>query len=289
MIELSREVFQLIEHLRFEPRIKSLQTMSGRHRSPLVGGTPDFMEYRDHRAGEAVQDIDWRASGRLGRHVVRRNEHEGLVKHWLVLDVSASMDYPQGAGKHRFMVLLAGALMYLLNGRGDPVGVMLAGEGEQPSFNPSRTWGGLAEMIRHMAGVRPAGVTTLAGPLTRLAGRLQKTSLVWVLTDFDRGWSGVSGILEHIANHGHDLRVIHPYHPAERDLPGSGECRFEDMEGVVKSITLQPEAIAAEYRLAYDQQVEELRQAMQRMGADYHHLDIAQPMVGHLTAILGGT
>lgn len=285
-MELANEVFQLIERLSFEPRIKSYQNLSGRYISPKSGASPDFLEFRQYREGEPSNTIDWRASGRLGKLLVRTNEHQGLIKNWLVLDGSGSMGFPKEKSKYEYQLMLFGALMYLFNGQGDPIGSILSHHEEGMSFNPSRTWNGLTEMVRYIADVEPGGDTHLLESIQALMPKLQRNSHIWITTDFDRGLRGLETVIEQMASEGHDVRIVHMYHPWEREMPWNGECKYEDMESNYENVLIRPEDIKEAYLKAYDEFQHEISETVKSKGALYYHVDCSLPIVDHIIRIL---
>src|ERR1700733_3134581 len=74
-------------------------TVSGLHRSPLKGVSPEFDDYREYSFGDDLKNLDWRAFARSDRFYIKRYEEESNFRAWLLLDASASMKYAGRAAK----------------------------------------------------------------------------------------------------------------------------------------------------------------------------------------------
>ena len=66
-------------------------TVSGLHRSPLKGVSPEFNDYREYSFGDDLKNLDWRAYARSDRFYIKRYEEESNLRAWLLVDASASM------------------------------------------------------------------------------------------------------------------------------------------------------------------------------------------------------
>lgn len=285
--ELTKEVLHLLDRLEVKPRIRSRRPLVGRHRSRLSGSSPDFVEFRDYQSGENARDIDWRASQKRDRLLVRRREHLGMLEHWLVADASASMSFPDPEhSKHRAQILLAGALLYLLGGQGDSAGLCLAGEGDA-SFEPAKTSPAHARMIAHLAALAPAGQAGLAAFLGRLRERLRGPACLWIFSDFDAAPEDTCAAIRVLAEDGHDVRVLHLFHPAERELSWRGECRFTDPEGAIADLLFRPETIAAEYAAEWELHCAGIHAELSGAGVLVSRIDVTAPLQTALLQILG--
>jgi hypothetical protein len=93
----------------------------GKHKSPYRGSSVEFTDYKEYVPGDEVNRIDWRAYGRSRRLFIRQFEAETDMVVYLLVDVSASMNYA-GTGrqsKYRLAAKIAAALAYLMIHQGD--------------------------------------------------------------------------------------------------------------------------------------------------------------------------
>src|SRR5688572_30654225 len=70
--------------------------ISGLHRSPYLGFSVDFAEYRQYMPGDDIRRIDWKVYARSDRYYVKEYEGETNTNIYLLLDISASMGYRSG-------------------------------------------------------------------------------------------------------------------------------------------------------------------------------------------------
>ncbi len=68
----------------------------GLHRSPFHGYSAEFSQYRQYRPGDDLKYVDWKALARTNRVYTRQFRETTNLSALFVLDVSRSMDYPDG-------------------------------------------------------------------------------------------------------------------------------------------------------------------------------------------------
>src|SRR5204862_6644318 len=67
--------------------------VSGLHKSPYLGFSVDFAEYRQYMPGDDIRRIDWNVFGRSDRLYLKLYEGETNTRVLILLDVSGSMNY----------------------------------------------------------------------------------------------------------------------------------------------------------------------------------------------------
>ncbi|HEX6250889.1 MAG TPA: DUF58 domain-containing protein [Gemmatimonadaceae bacterium] len=149
--------------------------LPGAHPSSRRGTSAEFAEYRPYRQGDPLARVDWKLFARTDRAYLRLSTDRTVLPTSIVVDFSASMDFPTGAGsKLERARQLAVALSAVAYHEGDPVGLVLAGE--RVATFPPRTRGGVVqEIARLLDSARPATVTALAAACdagARMAQRL---------------------------------------------------------------------------------------------------------------------
>ncbi|HEX8386988.1 MAG TPA: DUF58 domain-containing protein, partial [Rubricoccaceae bacterium] len=100
--------------------------LTGLHRSPFHGFSVEFAEHRAYNAGDELRHVDWKVFGRNDRLFVKQYEEETNLRHYVVLDTSASMRYAGAAGvtKLTYGATLAAALHALMARQRDATGLM---------------------------------------------------------------------------------------------------------------------------------------------------------------------
>src|ERR1041385_8035268 len=99
--------------------------VSGLHRSPYLGFSVDFAEYRDYQPGDDLRRIDWNVYSRMDKLVIKLFEGETNTKNMILLDVSGSMSYGSGEVKKiDYARILAACLAYFAYHQRDGVGLL---------------------------------------------------------------------------------------------------------------------------------------------------------------------
>ncbi|HSH46871.1 MAG TPA: DUF58 domain-containing protein, partial [Longimicrobiales bacterium] len=101
--------------------------LAGLHRSPHRGFSVEFAEHRMYQPGDDLRFVDWRMFGRSDRYYVKQFEEETNLRAYLLLDLSASMDWSSRPGalptKLWYGKQLAASLALLLTRQGDAAGL----------------------------------------------------------------------------------------------------------------------------------------------------------------------
>src|SRR6476659_2532468 len=67
--------------------------LSGLHASPFQGFSVEFSEHRKYTPGDDLKDLDWNDYAKTERYYVKKFQAETNVTGYLVMDLSASMDW----------------------------------------------------------------------------------------------------------------------------------------------------------------------------------------------------
>jgi uncharacterized protein (DUF58 family) len=196
--------------------------LPGAHRSRLRGAGGEFSEYRPYRQGDDPRRIDWRLLARSDRAFVRLADDHALLPTLLVLDASASMDFPaagqggvDGASKWAYATAMAVGLAAVAHAVGDPVGLAVATAGRTVRLPARARRGVVGEIATALGALRPAGEAPLA-PLVAhapTAGRLVIVSDL--LGDTDATLKAAAAY----AAAGGDVLAVHVVADAELDPP----------------------------------------------------------------------
>ncbi len=269
--------------------------LGGLHPSRRQGASAVFAEHFPYRAGDEPRWIDWRATARADRVVVRRFEQESRLRALLLLDSSPSMAFagciPSGnaLSKAWHGALLLGTLGWLLRAQGDALGGApfdeSLGEWIPPNHRPD-AWDRLAELwVRALEATTGAERTDVAGALRGAAERGPGRGLLVVASDLLTPLDALGETLGALRRLGHDPWVIHVLHPDELALPAVGPARFRDPEG--GEVVLADPAAAAD---GYHREVADfLRRAEARCveaGARYVRSVVGEPLAPVLGRLL---
>ncbi len=205
-----------VRGLRWRARRAARIAVPGIHPSRVRGTSAEFTEYRAYRQGDELRRVDWKLFARSDRAHVRVSEERAVTPTMIVLDASASMAYPDGAGsKWAIARQLAIALAAIAHGGGDPVGLAVAGA-EFQTFLPRTRRGIVAEMIRVVDNVAATGGAPLGASLAAAA---RSAVRVVIVSDFLGDGAGLLRSAREMTVAGRDVYGIHVVAQEELDPP----------------------------------------------------------------------
>ncbi len=223
--------------------------MAGVHRSAARGGSLEFAQHREYAPGDDPRYVDWKAFARTGRLQLKQFEDETNLVLYLVVDVSASMNYrgPKADwSKREYAASLAASLAWLAMANHDAVSLTLAGSEDvlpsPPSMNPGQ-FGDFCKRLESAVAVKRNEDSPLAG-FTR---SLRRRGVILLITDALCDLETLRSDLGQLTHRGHEVRIVQILDDAEIDFPFTQSASFQDLEsGVVTAA--DPIAIAEAYR-----------------------------------------
>ena len=174
------------------------------------GEGTDFKQLSEYRIGDPIRHIDWRATLRQARPIVREFQDERDQCVMLLVDCGRRMrahDAAQVGTTHFDQVMNAVMLLsYVALQRGDAVGAMTFGTppGDERSFAPKKGARALTGLMAQFFGVQPSlSHSDYILAAQQLLRSQQRRSLVVVLTNFRD---------EDATELGHALRLLRSRH-----------------------------------------------------------------------------
>lgn len=257
--------------------------LAGLHRSPFRGFSVEFTEHRPYQAGDELRYLDWRVLARADRLAVKQFEAETNLRAMLVLDVSRSMAWSGAArrlSKHEYARRLAAALAIVLLRQRDATGLIAFDEVVR-AVVPARARGLQRwALLAALTGLAAGGGTAADAALQRVTDLLRRRGLVIFISDllFDRDLA--LRALLFLRHRGHQVLVFHVTDPAELELEGPPEVRYEDPE-TGRSIVVRPREFRGAYRDTVQRAIAGWRMACRRAGMSYLHVRTDTPF-GHV-------
>jgi uncharacterized protein (DUF58 family) len=249
--------------------------LGGNERSLVRGPGMELDQVRAYQPGDDVRHIDWNITARTDQPFVRQARVERALDVWLLLDVSASVDWGTARCLKRDRVVeFAAAVGQVLGQHGNRVGALLFAT--RPfGFIPPAT--GRNHLLRLLAGIREQprqaerGPTDLAAALARANAVVRRRALIMVVSDFlaPDGWQPA---LRRLAQR-HEVTAVRLYDPRERELPDVGLITLEDPEtGSQLIVNTSDRRLRERYRQAAAAQAERLHAELARSGVDQFEL-----------------
>ncbi|HSW45616.1 MAG TPA: DUF58 domain-containing protein [Phycisphaerae bacterium] len=259
--------------------------LSGLHGSPFQGFSVEFSEHRKYERGDDLRLIDWAVYARTDRFFVKKFDAETNLESYLLVDTSASMNYPAPADALRagrlskldYAICLAAALGWLMIHQQDAVGLARF-DSRVRMFLPARSKRSqLTRIIGQLAAVQPSPDRADRGlpeALHAVADRVPKRSLMIVLSDFLADADATVRGLHHLRFRGHDVILFQVLDWAEVSFPFERPGTFMDPETGLR-VTGEPDAVRAGYLRALRDWTDRLRREAAAVRADFAQVHTA--------------
>lgn len=275
---LKPELAAQIKRLDLRAKLVVRGFLQGLHASPFHGFSVEFSEHRRYSPGDDPKDIDWVAYAKTGKYYVKKFESETNLTGYLAIDLSQSMDYTyrQQLTKFDYCICLAAALSYLMIQQQDPVGLVTFDTKLGASVPPRSRRSQLPTILAHLAKLKVAGQTDLAGSLVQLAAMLRHRSLIMLFSDLLTEEAPMLSGLRNLRHAGHDIIVFHVLDEAEVTFPFQGMVQLRDPETGLSEPVRAADA-AEEYRKTIAAFRQRLDQQLSEARIDYVPLDTSQP------------
>jgi uncharacterized protein (DUF58 family) len=270
--------------------------ITGLHRSPYHGFSVEFAEHRPYNPGDELRHVDWKVYAKTDRYYIKQYEEETNLRHYVVLDTSASMRY-QGEGpvsKLEYGSYLAAALHNLMLKQRDATGLIGFDESVHTFRPPKATQGYLRQLLVALEQINRDDAegqqTSAAAALEEVAQRVKRRSLVVVITDLFENIAAHDDLLRalrHLRHRGHEVIVFHV-------LEGNTERQFRfpdrpmlfrDVE-TGEEVSLQPAQLRDHYTEAVEHFTETFRRSCLEHDIDFAELDTNEAFDTALMAYL---
>lgn len=254
--------------------------IKGERRSVKRGTSTEFADYRDYVPGDDLRRVDWNIFARLERPFIKLLEEEEDLAVHLLIDTSASMDWPQEGERDQHKLtfaqrLLAG-LAYISLTSNDRLMLAALSGGLARRFGPVRGRGHGLAMLDFVRSLQAGGVADLNDSLRDYALRGGRPGLCLVITDLFSPTGYVEG-LNALLGRGYEVGLIHVLSPDEVTPPLNGDLRLIDVEtGLPQEVSVDADMRALYVRrlLAWR---DELSAECLRRGVHYVSVDTGTP------------
>jgi uncharacterized protein (DUF58 family) len=287
-------ISMLIDRSKTEP-FKNLELLAkkvvegfitGLHKSPFHGFSVEFAEHRIYNTGESTRHIDWKLYARTEKLFVKRYEEETNLRCQLVIDTSASMQFPKNKenNKLRFSIYAAAALCELLRHQRDAFGLTLFEKDITRHMPPKGSplhqklvLNALQEALDDKAEKKQ---TSAASALNQVAEIIHQRSLVVIFSDMFESNANNDEIfpaLQHLKYRKHEVVLFHVVDKSkELDFEFENKpYHFIDLESG-EEIKLNPTQIREQYRASVNDFTETLKLKCGQYHIDFVEADINQ-------------
>lgn len=272
---LRPEIIRQVARLDLKAKFIVEGFLTGLHASPYQGFSVEFSEHRKYVHGDDPKDIDWNVFAKTDKYYIKKFRAETNLSGYLVMDLSASMNYTfrQEMTKFDYSICLAAALGYLMIHQQDPVGLVTFDTAIRAFLPPKSRRSQLAAILGLLSSLKPTGTTDLAGSLHQLASMIRTKSLVILFTDLLRSDPAkVMHSLHHLRHRGNEVILFHVLDEAEVKFPFKDLCIFEEPESMLKE-TYDADSIRGEYLAAMNQFRDQYKRDCFKANIDYVPVD----------------
>ena len=205
----------------------------GMHRSRMKGMGTEFYGMRQYIFGDQFRSIDWKASVRSQKLVVKEFETDKAINVVIFVDSSDSM----GGGvientKFEYSVRAAMLLTKVVLGRKDRVGmVTFSDEKHFKYLAPSGKKGGFFSILDFLGRVMPRGRKEFADSCAEFTKQNQRRNLIIILSDLETSREDLLKGIKKLRTYGNMIMLIAPFSPwfeaHELDLSPSDKALAE--------------------------------------------------------------
>lgn len=257
--------------------------IQGLHRSPDLGASVEFAEYRDYAEGDAPNLIDWTVFAKTDRYMIRRFQDETSLRACILVDASASLHFRQTGPvtKFEYACSLAAGLMYQLVNQGDAVSLVFFTDRVTRHFEPVASVETLSPILLEMENIEAKGAGNIEKSLHEAAEMLKRRTLVVVISDLLQPPAQLARGIQHLEHNRHDVTVFHVLDAAEIALPMHGLVELRDLETHDK-LLIEADEIRPRYAKSIQGYLSEISRVCTACGTHYFTVETRTPMLDAL-------
>jgi uncharacterized protein (DUF58 family) len=246
--------------------------LHGEHQGLRPGPGTEPGEARLYQPGDDVRRMDWAVTARTGDPYVRMPVAEREMETWVVVDLSASLDFGTTEHEKRDVAIAAVAAVGYLTARiGNRVGALIV-HANGTSRVEARSGRDHLRALLHRALTAPSadgkGATDLARALVEVERLAQRRGLVVVISDFlsDTRWDRALRAL----GARHEVLAVEVVDPRELELPNVGVLDLVDPEtGARIEVQTSDAGLRRRYAEAAEAQRARIERTIVEVGADH--------------------
>lgn len=222
-------ILKRIRTIELQTRGLTQHVFSGQYQSAFKGRGMSFSEVRAYQIGDDVRKIDWNVTARFKDPYVKVFEEERELSVLLIIDVSGSMYYGQGAeSKITLAAELAATIAFSAAQSNDKVAAIFLSDKIETYIPPKKGFAHAHVILRKLLHLKPKSKqTSLSNGLQIARSLLKQRSICFIISDFndelpEKEFSKTA--------QKHDLIALGVEDPAEKVLPNLGLVQLFNAE-----------------------------------------------------------
>lgn len=215
--------------------------LHGDHLGLIPGPGSESGESRLYQPGDDVRRMDWSVTARTTHPHVRQMIADRELETWLVIDMSASMDFgTTRCEKRDLAVAAAAAIIFLNSGGGNRIGAVIA-NGERIVRVPARSGRMHEQILLRTIATTPRAPLGVRGDLTAAIDALRRPErrrgMAVIVSDFLGPINWMRPLRAIAARH--EVLGVEVLDPRDVELPDVGDVVLQDTEsGVTREFTV---------------------------------------------------
>jgi uncharacterized protein (DUF58 family) len=215
--------------------------LHGDHLGLIPGPGSEPGESREYQPGDDVRRMDWAVTARTAHPHVRQMIADRELETWLVVDMSASLDFGTTVCEKRDLAVAAAAAITFLNsGGGNRLGALIA-NGETMTRVPARSGRQHEHTLLRTIATTPRAPVGVRGDLATAIDALRRPErrrgMAVIISDFLGPINWMRPLRAVAARH--ELLAIEVIDPRDVELPDIGDVVLQDAEsGVTREFTI---------------------------------------------------
>lgn len=283
--ELEIDVKPLIRKLEAAIRKLSEGRIMSRYRRVFKGKGLEFEDFRVYHEDDDASRIDWKATVRAGKTLIREYKEERDLDIYFLVDISSSMVFGSTKRlKNEYAAELVAALSYFILNTGDNVGLIMFNGDVVKKIIPANKRDQYYTILKGLVDASLyGGECNLAKAIKYVSDSTKKRGVLIVVSDFlglkDESW--IEAIK--IASVKFDLIGFIVRDPRDESLPrGIGKVMISDPFSN-KETLVDPDEIGEEYEAYAKKQKARIKGIFNRYGSDlielYTDKDFVKPVL----------
>ena len=280
-MKLSKEVVQKVRAIEIHTRRLLSGTLVGDYSSARKGSGLEFDQIRDYQEGDDVRFIDWKATARQDKLLIREYIEERSRSLIIVVDVSASTFFGSSLElKHDCYAQIASVLALVGDYSKDHVGLIMFSDAVHTVIPPKAGRQHVRKIMEELFDHKPSGKTFLQPALQRLIQMNRKDAIVFLISDFFVD-SGYEKLLRIVCKK-YDTIAIRCLDRREITMPEVGLLPVRDPETGEQGYLKTSSAAVHESIKIRNKETEYI---LKKSGADLFDLELEKPFVGELVRL----
>ncbi|WP_369804371.1 DUF58 domain-containing protein [Mycobacterium sp. E2497] len=215
--------------------------LHGDHLGLIPGPGSEPGESREYQPGDDVRRMDWAVTARTTHPHVRQMIADRELETWLVVDMSASLDFGTvGCEKRDLAVAASAAITFLNSGGGNRLGALIA-NGATMKRVPARSGRQHEQTLLRTIATTPRAPVGVRGDLATAIDALRRPErrrgMAVIISDFLGPINWMRPLRAISARH--EVLAIEVLDPRDVELPDIGDVVLQDAEsGVTREFTI---------------------------------------------------